>query len=274
VPGCLSKAERWRAIAAVAVAGLLAGCAAGPKPPPYPAFVRVDALPDVFLAALPGSRAKQLAGDPESRRSSNLVVLPPDWSFGTGASPDKSLEIYVLAGRLRLGELTLEPGGYAFVPAGNFGMTLATDGGARILYFLDAANPASVIQTPMILHRDQIQWQPLSEDPADRGTWIKELRADPGSGARTWLTMVEPGATVAWRRASVAEEGLLLEGSYRHSECVDGQAYTGSYEPIGYYYRPPEALHGGPDSGADGNAVWFVRRLASASVSTAPGCLP
>jgi glyoxylase-like metal-dependent hydrolase (beta-lactamase superfamily II) len=92
----------------VILAALLAGCASGPTPPPYPAFVQVDRLPDVFLAGLPGVRAKQLAGDPESRRSSNFVTLPPDWSFGTGASPDKSLEIYVLAGRVRLGEFTLD----------------------------------------------------------------------------------------------------------------------------------------------------------------------
>ena len=256
------------------LAALLAGCASGPTPPPYPAFVQVDRLPDVFLAGLPGVRAKQLAGDPESRRSSNFVTLPPDWSFGTGASPDKSLEIYVLAGRVRLGEFTLDAGGYAFVPAGNFGMTIASDGGARILYFLDAANPASVIQTPMILHRDQVPWQPLSADPMDLGVWIKELRADPGSGARTWLTMVEPAAVLPWRRSSIAEEGFLLEGGYRDSECVDGRPYTERYAPGGYYYRPPEAVHGGPGSGADGNAVWFVRTLARATVITVPACGP
>jgi len=251
-----------------------AGCASGPKGPPYPAFVQIDELPDVFLAGLPGTRAKQLAGDLESRRSSNVVTLPPDWSFGTGASPDKSLEIYVLAGRMRLGEFTLEPGGYAYLPAGGFGLSIASDSGARILYFLDAANPASVIRTPLILHRDQLDWLPESADPMDMGVWAKELRSDPGSGARTWLRMVEPGAVVPWRRSSVAEEGLLLEGAFRESECVDGKPYTERYETGGYYYRPPEAAHGGPETGADGRAVWFVRTLAKASITTLPGCGP
>ena len=41
---------------------ILAGCAAGPAQLPYPAFVDVNELPDVFIAGMPGIRAKTLAG--------------------------------------------------------------------------------------------------------------------------------------------------------------------------------------------------------------------
>ena len=41
---------------------LLAACASGPPDVPYPAFLSVESLPDMYLASLPGVRAKPLAG--------------------------------------------------------------------------------------------------------------------------------------------------------------------------------------------------------------------
>jgi hypothetical protein len=76
----------------------LAGCGASTPPIPYPTFIDVNALDNVFLAGLPGARAKQLAGDPRSRRSSNRVLLPENWQFTTGASPTQSVELFVLVG--------------------------------------------------------------------------------------------------------------------------------------------------------------------------------
>ena len=57
-------------LSAVAMS-IFAGCASGPPTLPYPAFVQVDELEDVFMASLPGVRAKQLSGDPQTRRTSN-----------------------------------------------------------------------------------------------------------------------------------------------------------------------------------------------------------
>jgi len=78
------------------VATLLAGCASGPPTLPYPAFIQVDELEDIFMASLPGVRAKQLSGDPQTRRTSNRVDLPKDWRGTSGGSPGRSLEIFVL----------------------------------------------------------------------------------------------------------------------------------------------------------------------------------
>ncbi|MEQ8207099.1 MAG: hypothetical protein RIA65_13050, partial [Woeseia sp.] len=119
----------------------LAGCAATRPQLPYPVFVQADELPDVFLAALPGVRAKQFAGNPQTRRSSNRIVLPANWTGSSGASPGKSLELYVLYGEMRVGDLTLQPGGYAWFPPGFSGANLSTSYGAEVLYFLDDANP-------------------------------------------------------------------------------------------------------------------------------------
>ena len=271
--GFLSRARHARTrFLAVGTTALLAGCAASSVQPPYPAFIQADELADIFLAGLPGIRAKRFAGNPDTRRSSNRLSLPAEWSFSTGGLPNKSVEIYVLAGQLKLGEFTLQAGSYAYLPDGSSGVPMETDGGAQILYFLDDANPDAVIRTPLISSRDLIPWNPISGDPNDVGLSIKELRADPGSGARTFLLRIDRGATRAWQSLSVLEEGYLLEGEYRHAECVEGKVSSGTYTRGGYYHRPAESINGGPESTALTPAVWYVRLLSSGESTTYPAC--
>lgn len=271
VLGCLLR-NSIRLPVAVWLAWLVAGCASTAPVPSFPAFVQADELPDIFLADLPGVRAKRFAGDPKTRRSSSRLDLPRDWSFSTGGFPDKSVEIYVLTGNVKLGEFTLRPGGYAYLPDGASGVPISTDAGARILYFLDDANSAAVIRTPIISDRELIPWTPLSADPGDVGLMIKTLREDPGSGATTYLLRIEPAATRPWQSHSVLEEGYLLEGEYRHSECVNGTASTEQYLPGGYYYRPADAVSGGPESQAVAPSVWLVRRFAPGQRSIHDAC--
>lgn len=262
--GWLSKIDGApRLLLTVVLGVVLAGCANKPPAVPYPAFIQAAELPDIFVAGLPGIRAKRFSGNPETRRSSSLLTLPADWNFSTGGAPGKSVEIYVLAGNVNIGEFELSPGGYAYVPDGSTGVPLQTDSGAQILYFLDDSNPAAAIQTPIITNQNIVAWQSLSADPNDLGLSVKELRADPGSGARTWLLRIEPGATRQWQSRSVSEEGYMLAGNYTHSECVEGQASTAEYLPGGYYYRPPNAVNGGPESAAAVTSVWFLRTLSA-----------
>jgi len=249
---------------------VLWSCASEPTVP-YPAFVSVPELPDSFVASLPGIRAKQLAGNMETRRSSQLLTLPPGWEFTTGGFPDKSVEIYVIVGSIRLGSIDMPAGGYAYLPSGTSGVPITTDGGANLLYFLDDALPGSVIQTPLIVSRDLMTWE--SSDSLDGfGLSEKVLREDPGTGARTWLFRIDPGAVLPWQRSTAAEEGFLLEGSYRHAECVGGEAVVGEYLPGGYFQRPPEAVNGGPESAAILPSVWYLRRMAGGETEVVPGC--
>jgi len=237
----------------------LAACVASQPQAPYPAFIQVDDLPDVFIAGLPGVRAQQLAGNPNTRRSSYRIMLPPDWQFTTGASPGKSVEVFVLAGAIGLADLTLGVGGYAYIPSGSTGMQMTSLNGALILYFLDDANAEAVIQTPLILDSNLVGWSLLSESPNDIGLSVKELRADPGSGARTWLMKIDPVATRSWHRSSTTREGYLVSGSYRDGVCIDGQAVTGDYTPGGYFHRVPGALYGGSGATSVDGAIWFFR---------------
>jgi len=250
----------------------LSACAGKPELA-YPAFRQSAELPDLFVSGLPGVRGKRFSSNPTTRRSGNLLTLPPDWSFTTGGFPDKSVEIYVLAGELLLDDLTLVPGSYAFVPAASPGLSISTEAGAQVLYFLDEADAASVIQTPLITRQDLVAWSPAAY--ADEvGIAVKALREDPGSGAKTWLLRVEPGASLPWLESSVVEEGFLLEGHYRHAECVDGISVEGEYQPGGFFTRPANTVNGGPASAALQPSIWYMRRLAAGETEVVAACEP
>jgi len=248
-------------------AATMSGCTSGPPQLPYPAFVVTDELPDAFVAGLPGVRAKRLSGDPRTRRSSNRVLIPADWRFTTGASPGQSVEIFLLAGAIRLGEFPLTEGGYAYIPPGSAGLQMQSENGATLLYFVDDANDRAVIRTPLITNSGLLEWQ-----PGAAGFATKDLRADPGSGARTWLLKLDPGVVPGWQRSSQNVEGYLLSGSVIESECVGGEVFSAQYLPGGYFHRPPATVHGGAESRAPGGATWLLRVPGAEQVEAVDGC--
>ncbi|MDX1500580.1 MAG: DUF4437 domain-containing protein [Woeseiaceae bacterium] len=257
-------------IALCVTACLAAGCATGPQPPPYPAFVQADALPDQFMATLPGIRARQFSGNAETGTSGSRIDLPPDWRGTTGGMPGRSLELFVLAGTLSLADIELGPGGYAYVPPGSIGFNLATDRGARVLWFVDEVDPAAVIRTPIVLDSELVDWVPAGA----AGTWERELRSDPGSGARTRLLRVEPGAVLPFEASTEREEGFLVSGEFRQVECVAGEPYVDTYTPGGYFNRPPGAVHGGQAAAALKESVWLLREARAGRRAAAAGCPP
>lgn len=246
----------------------LAACASGPPKLPFPAFIQVDELPDVFLASLPGTRAKQLAGDPQTRRTSNRVDLPEDWRGTSGGVPGRSMEIFVLAGVLTIADIDLPAGGYAYLPAGSLGFNLTTYDGARVLYFVNDADPEAVIRAPIIIDTNLLDWQPT----VTPGVSTKELRKDPGTGSSTWLTRIEAGTSPPWQTSTTTREGYLVTGDYQHSECVDGTVVTSQYTPGGYFLRPANTRNGGPLSGGETDAIWFLRESSGGTHEIAPGC--
>jgi hypothetical protein len=254
----------WAAFFVVAVAG----CAAGPPKLPYPAFIQSDELENVYLASLPGVDAKQFSGDPQTRRTTNRIDLPPGWQGTTGGAPGKSLEIFVLAGDLMVSDVSLHSGGYVFAPPGSFGFNLHTSEGARILYYLDDVDAMAMIRAPIILDSGILEWRPTGIDGVD----IKELRADPGNGSRTWLQRIRPGAALPWQSSSVIREGYLAAGQFQQSECVAGEVNTWTYLPGGYFYRPGGALSGGPEARALTESVWVLRERSASQITTSSSC--
>ena len=248
---------------------IAAGCASGPPELPYPAFIQTQELDTIYLATMPGVYAKQLAGNPKTRRTSNQIDLPPGWQGTTGGAPGKALEIFVLTGDLDVSDMRLTAGGYAHVPPGTFGFNLKTAEGARILYFLDDVDPMAMIETPTILDTGLVDWQPT--DIA--GVSIKVLRYDPGNGARTWLKKIEPGAITPWQSSSAIREGYLASGQYQNSECVNGESHTWIYTPGGYFYRPNDTLSGGPETRAISESIWVLRETMASSEKIADACV-
>lgn len=248
-----------------------AGCSSTSEKPelPYPAFVQTDELADIFMAALPGVRAKEYSLDMRTRTTSNRVDLPADWSGTTGAEPGKALEIYVISGQLEVSDIPLGAGGYLYVPPGSLGFRLKTNVGARVLYFLDEVDMASMIRSPIIFDSQLVDWQPVSDEILE-----KELRKDPGSGARTWLLQVRPGASLAWESSSARREGYLLAGEYQHSECDIGISKTWQYQAGGYFRRPPGIVNGGPEAMAIAPAVWFLRETSEGTRKIVEVCAP
>lgn len=241
------------------IAFIAAACAVKPPEVPYQAFVQAADIPDSFLAGLPGTRAKILSSNPATRRTSMLLALPSEWQFGTGGSPDKTLELYVLQGDVTLGEFRLRPGGYAYLPGGSMGVNMSSKQGALLLYFLDDLDRSAVIQTPIISNSTLLRWEDESDSVENFGIATKQLRYDPGSGARTWLVKIEPGAVQGWQRASRVQEGYLISGRYQHGECVGGVPVAGEYSAGGYFLRPPGAINGGGDASAIETSTWLMR---------------
>lgn len=253
----------------LALAWQMTACAPSQPDVPYPAYVRVDEIPDVFIAGLPGVRAKGLVGaNSDSAGGGYRIDLPSSWQGTSGASPDKTLEIFVIEGELSVADVALKRGGYAYLPPGTLGFKLKSSTGARILYFLDDIETSAVIRTPLILESGVIDW----EQSGIAGVAVKELRADPGSGARTWLQRVEPGAKIPWQSSTANREGYLVVGNYTHSECVGSEVATDVYFAGGYVYRPAHSINGGPDSFAATTSIWFFRELTGGEEVTHERC--
>jgi hypothetical protein len=253
-------------IAAVAV--LLGACAAKPPKIPYPAFIQVDEMEDIFMASLPGVRAKQLSGDPQTRRTSNRIDLPADWNGTSGGVPGRSMEIFLISGEMMVADIELKAGGYAFLPAGSLGFNLLVKEGARILYFVNDTDPESIIRSPIIINSYLLNWDGTTQT----GVETKELRNDPGNGAKTWLLRVATGAAQTWESSTAIREGYLVVGEQQYAECVNGEVELWQYTPGGYFYRPANTISGGPESLATTEAVWFLRETSKGNTIDWPSC--
>ena len=248
---------------------LLVACESGPPEIPYPAFVQVDELEDVFMASLPGVRAKQLAGDPQTRRTSNRIDLPADWSGTSGGVPGRSMEIFVISGELMVADIKLGAGGYAFLPAGSLGFNLSAYDGAQILYFVNDTDPDSVIRSPIIIDSNLLEW----EETGKVGVTAKELRFDPGNGARTWMMKIATGAAQPWESSTANREGYLLTGNQQFAECINGESEVWQYMPGGYFYRPAHTVSGGPESVALSESIWVLRETNDSNSEIWPSCI-
>ncbi len=255
---------------------MLAACA-GQKPPPpsFAGFIQSQTAPDEPWSGFPGVVARRLSADEFTGRRALYLELPLGWRWSGFINDAFSREWYILDGRLQAGTASLAAGDFLYLPPGARPPELTAVVAARALLFVDPASPASGLTQPFVASARSLPWRPgtVARDagvPLDLS--VKDLKLDPGSGARTWLVRIGPGVRVPWESHSVVEEGYLLEGDYRLVECLPAGRREGTYLPGGYFRRPAGWIHSGPDSGTEGGAVWLIRSPGPLDVSFHEGC--
>ncbi|MEJ2602178.1 MAG: cupin domain-containing protein [Gammaproteobacteria bacterium] len=256
----------------------IAGCASREPPPPqFSGFIQAQTAPVEPWSAYPGVTVRRLSGDEFTGRSALHLTLPLGWRWSGLVNDGFSREWFVLQGRIQAGERQLRAGDLLYVPAGAAPPAMTAVVASRMLVFTDPADSASGLDSGFVASSDALSWRAgtVARDagvPLDLS--VKDLKRDPGSGARTWLVKVRPGVAVPWESHSVVEEGYLLEGTYRLSECLPEGRRDGEYLPGGYFRRPAGWIHSGPDSGTDTGAVWLMRTPGPLDVRFHDACLP
>lgn len=208
-------------------------------------------------AGLPaGAAIRVLSDDPVSGATTAILELPVGFSSGgTGLVCSTELQLFVLEGELRLGDIALASGGYCFHPAdspmGDWQCTKAL----RALLIIGATahfRPArsSTLHPAAIPAIDSwaLQWiDPLvASDPSTTyrtGVMVKMLREDPATGSTTHLAGLMPGWFMPGLEVHpVIEENYCLSGDVHIGLVADSPGYTMT-EGV-YLCRPPGIAHG------------------------------
>lgn len=276
----MTRGRGWRAAPAVALLSMfaVAGCATREPPPPrFTGFVQAQTAPVEPWSAFPGVTARRLSADEFTGRSALHLTLPLGWRWSGLINDAYSREWYVLEGRLQAGDRLLRAGDLLHVPPGAAPPAMTAVLASRVLVFTDPADPASGLDGVLVASSRSLPWRPgtVARDagvPLDLA--VKDLKVDPGSGARTWLVKIGPGVRVPWESHSVVEEGYLLEGDYRLAECLPEGRKDGEYLPGGYFRRPAGWIHSGPDSGTESGAVWLIRSPGALDATFHEACTP
>lgn len=203
-------------------------------------------------AARPDAEYKFLSRDDEDGACSCLIRYPAGWSREGNECLTADEEFYVLEGTLILDGTTYGPDTYAFLPAGWPRHTMRVPLGAVVLTFFnqqpDFRPPVRLSDLAVsraipftdVLH---MPWDLSLNDPklAHLGISRKNLRTDPVTGERTFLSMVlphsePPGAKGPTEEHPIVEEAYVISGS-----LVGPQ---GEMHPGAYFWRPPHIAHG------------------------------
>jgi hypothetical protein len=203
-------------------------------------------------AARPDAEYKLLSRDPADGACSCLIRYPAGWSREGNECLTADEEFYVLEGELIMDGTRYSADSYAFLPAGWPRHEMRVPHGAVVLTFFnrqpDFAPPTKLAEAeaaraiPLIdvLH---MPWDLTLNDPklAHLGISRKNLRTDPVTGERTFLSMVlphsePPGARGPTEQHPIVEEAYVISGS-----LVGPQ---GEMFPGGYFWRPPHIAHG------------------------------
>ena len=222
---------------------------------PQTEFIQAQMLPWRRIppgAARPDAEYKFLSRDPDDGACTCLIRYAPGWARQADEDLDTAEEFYVLDGELEVNGLTFKADHYGHIPKYALRHSMSTRGGAVVLTFFDAqpqfhtegSFDAPVVAGPL-LHRDVLHmpWDMKVNDVklAHLGISRKDLRVDPITGERSFLSMMlphsePPGSHGPRESHPIVEECFVIAGSLVGPH---GEMHAGAY-----FWRPPGIPHG------------------------------
>ncbi len=218
---------------------------------PHIEFIQAQLLPWRRInqdAARPGAEYKFLSRDPDTGACSALIRYPPGWRRDGDNRLSADEEFYVLDGTLWVDHESYSHDVYGYLPAYTEYSSIHSPQGAVVLTFFNR-EPALYTGSdgprtaPLRIDALHMPWDMTLNDPklAHLGISRKDLRTDPETGERTFLSMVlphsePPGLEGPQESHPVVEEAYLISGSLTGPQ--------GTMAPGAYFWRPPGIRHG------------------------------
>ncbi|WP_109355438.1 DUF4437 domain-containing protein [Sphingorhabdus sp. EL138] len=196
---------------------------------------------------------KLLSRDPKDGACSALMRYPAGWSRQGPEYIAADEEFYVLEGTLEMDEHFYPADSYAYLPAGWTRHEMRSPHGCVLLAFYNR-EPTLIAQPgdgqaekadKAIRHLDvaEMDWDMTLNDPNLKHLGIsrKDLRTDPETGERTFLSLILPQASPqgGWGPQEihpVVEEAYIISGALTGPQ--------GTMHPGAYFWRPPDIAHG------------------------------
>ncbi|WP_430443737.1 cupin domain-containing protein [Sphingorhabdus contaminans] len=244
---------------------------------PHIEFLQAQMLPWRRIGpglARPDAEYKLLSRDATDGACSTLMRYAPGWSR---EGPEHILadeEFFVLEGSLEMDGHHYARDSYAFLPAGWTRHEMHSEDGCVLLAFydrepkliLEAGDGSSETSKHAVQHINAaaMAWDMTLNDPNLKhlGIGRKNLRTDPDTGERTFLSLILPQAEPPGKKGPqeihpVVEEAFLLGGSLTGPQ---GTMYPGAY-----FWRPAGIAHG--PFGARWGAVSLIRFVGGKHVN-------
>jgi hypothetical protein len=237
-------------------------------------FIQAQFLPWRRIGAglaRPDAEYKMLSRDGADGACTALMRYAPGWSR---EGPEHILadeEFYVLEGALHMDDRVYGPDSYAYLPAGWTRRTMRAPGGCVLLAFYNreptlvaGAGEAPADRAVPHLDAAAMPWDMALNDPnlAHLGISRKNLRTDPDTGERTFLSLILPQAAPKDGKGP-REIHPVVEEAYVIAGALTGP--HGTMHPGAYFWRPPGVAHG--PFGARWGAVSLIRFVGGRHVN-------
>lgn len=219
-------------------------------------FIQSQALPWHHIGsglARPDAEYKLLSRDPKDGACSALMRYPAGWSRMGPEHITADEEFYILDGALEMDGLVYSADSYAYLPAGWTRHEMRAPQGCVLLAFYnseptliaEAGDGKSETANRAIRHLDvaAMDWDMELNDPNLKHLGIsrKDLRTDPETGERTFLSLILPQASPQDGKGP-QEIHPVVEEAYVISGTLTGP--QGTMYPGAYFWRPPGIAHG------------------------------